>query len=161
MPHGSKCSVWVGGVRINFDSVVRMHPNIRHMLEQQLAASSSQPSGSRRSPCRVEAKPPSQLTGMRLFVPARQEWLLSEILIALTVLDDRLAAVLRSGDIRLVRSAWVLAQDPHSFRMLHRQALEALEKSGVSPSPLLSPQEAEELLRRGHRGVGVLSQYAR
>ena len=68
--------------------------------------------------------------------------------------------MLGSGDIRLVRSAWVLAQDPESFRMPHRQALEAMEKSGVSPSPLLSPQEAEALLRRGDRGVGVLSQYA-
>ena len=82
---------------------------------------------------------------------------------ALASLDVRLAAVLRSGDIRLARSAWVLAQDPHSFRMPHRQALEALEKSGAFRSgegPLLSPQEAEELLSRGHRGIGVLSQYA-
>jgi hypothetical protein len=105
-----------------------------------------------------------QLSGMlhSVVLPARQESpLSSEICAALTSLDDRLAAVLRSGDIRLARSAWVLAQDPHSFRMPHRQALEALEKSGVSPSPLLSPQEAEELLRRGHRGAGVLSQYAR
>ena len=84
-----------------------------------------------------------------------------ELLAALTVLDDRLALVLRRGDIRLVRSAWVLTQDPSSFRMPHRQALEAMEQSGVSPSPLLSPQEAEALLRRGQRAVGVLSQYAR
>ena len=80
---------------------------------------------------------------------------------ALTALDDRLALVLRSEDIRLVRNAWVLAQDPESFRMPHRQALEAMEKRGVSPSPLLSGQEAEALLRRGERAVGVLSQYAR
>jgi hypothetical protein len=44
--------------------------------------------------------------------------------------------------------------------MPHRQELEAMEKSGVTPSPLLSPQEAEALLRRGQRAVGVLSQYA-
>ena len=97
-----------------------------------------------------------------VMMPARQESpLSSEILVALTALDDRLALVLRNGDIRLVRSAWVLAQlaqDPTSFRMPHRQALEAMERSGVSPSPLFSPQEAEALLRCGQRGVGVLSQ---
>ena len=92
---------------------------------------------------------------------AREALFSPEILTVLTALDDRLALVLRNGDIRLVHSAWVLVQDPESFRMPHRQALEAMEKSGVSPSPLLSPQEAEALLRCGQRGVGALSQYAR
>jgi hypothetical protein len=91
---------------------------------------------------------------------AKKAPLSPEILTALTALDDRLALVLRNGDIRLMRSAWVLAQDPTDFRIPHRQALEAMEKSGVSPSPLLSPHEAEALLRRGQRCVGVLSQYA-
>ena len=72
---------------------------------------------------------------------------------ALAALDDRLVVVLSRGDIRLVRSSWLLAQPP-GFSVPHRQAL---ERSGVSPSPLLSSEEAEELLRRGKRGVGVLS----
>ena len=127
MPAQPKCSVWVGGVRINFDSLHRMHRNVREIFEQSSRGS-------------------------------QQTQLATEILVALTALDDRLALVLGSGDIRLVRSAWVLAQDPHSFRMPHRQALEAMERSGVSPSPLFSPQEAEALLRCGQRGVGVLSQ---
>ena len=76
-----------------------------------------------------------------------------EIVMALAALDDRLVVVLSRGDIRLVRSSWLLAQPP-GFRVPHRQAL---ERSGVSPSPLLSSKEAEELLRRGKRGVGVLS----
>ena len=126
MPAQPKCSVWVGGVRINFDSLHRMHRNVREIFEQSSRGS-------------------------------QQTQLATEILVALTALDDRLALVLGSGDIRLVRSAWVLAQDPKSFLMPHRQALEAMEKSGVSPSPLLSPQEAKALLRRGQRGVGVLS----
>ena len=101
-----------------------------------------------------------QLTGMLLGAVKPMEVTLSpEILTALIALDDRLAEVLKDGDIRLVSSAWVLAQDPESFRMPHRQALEAMEKRGVSPSPLLSPQEAEALLRRGQRSLGVLSQY--
>ena len=82
-----------------------------------------------------------------------------EIVTALTTLDDRLAEVLRKGDIRLVRSAWVLKQDRDSFRMPHRQELEKMEKDGESPSPLLSTKEAEALLRRGQRAAGVLSQY--
>lgn len=99
----------------------------------------------------------SRQSGLRGFT-AREALLSPEILTVLTALDDRLALVLRNGDIRLVRSAWLLVQDPESFRMPHRQALEAMEKSGVSPSPLLSPQEAEALLRCGQRGVGALSQ---
>ena len=96
-----------------------------------------------------------RLSGM----PRRDASLSPEVLAALSALDDRLAFVFGRGDIRLVRSAWVLVQDPTGFCIPHRQALEAMEKSGVSPSPLLSPQEAEALLRRGQRCVGVLSQY--
>ena len=76
---------------------------------------------------------------------------------ALTALDDKLVEVLRSGGIRLVNTKWLLAQ-PADYRMPRRQELERLERSGVSPSPLLSPVQAVALIRRGDRSVGVLSQ---
>lgn len=72
----------------------------------------------------------------------------------LTKLDDKLIGVLAKGDIRLVRSAWLLAQ-PDGFRMPHRQMLEDLD--GVSPSPLMLPEEAVELVRRGDRSAGALT----
>ena len=76
---------------------------------------------------------------------------------ALTALDDKLVEVLRNGGIRLVNTKWLLAQ-PADYRMPRRQELERLERSGVSPSPLLSPVQAVALIRRGDRSVGVLSQ---
>ena len=74
----------------------------------------------------------------------------------LTALDDRLIEVLGAGDIRLVRSAWLLAQ-PAGYRIVRRQDLEALERTGVSPSPLLRPDEAVALVREGRRCVGALT----
>ena len=56
--------------------------------------------------------------------------------------------VLAAGDIRLVRSAWLLAQ-PAGYRIVKRQELEALEASGASPSPHLRPDEAVALVREG------------
>ena len=95
------------------------------------------------------------LTAAAAVTGARGE-IAHEILIALTRLDERLVIAFGGGDIRLVRTSWLLSQPP-GFRVQHRQELEALERSGVSPSPLLSSEEAKELLRRGQRGVGVLS----
>ena len=79
-----------------------------------------------------------------------------ELLAALTALDDPLVEVLGRGDIRLVRTAWALAQ-PADYVMPRRQELESLERSGASPSPLLSPEEAVAVIRRGTRSAGVLS----
>ena len=40
-PHNNNsCSVWVGGVRINFDSTDRMHSRVRTLFEQQQLGSS-------------------------------------------------------------------------------------------------------------------------
>jgi hypothetical protein len=46
---------------------------------------------------------------------------------------------------------------PDNFKMPNRQELEALEKSGASPSPLLSGEEAAALVRRGDRSIGALT----
>ena len=75
---------------------------------------------------------------------------------ALSALDEQLIAVLRSGYIRLVRTSWLLAQ-PDGFHMPYRQVLEALEASGVTPSPLLSPDEAVALIEKGDRSACILS----
>ena len=75
-------------------------------------------------------------------------------LLILSSLDDRLCSVLRSNDVRLLRSAWLLLQPP-GFRLRRRQDLEKL--SGTSPSPFLSAEEAVALLRQCDRSVGVLS----
>ena len=72
----------------------------------------------------------------------------------LSKLDDRLAQVLASGAIRLIRTSW-LEKQPPEYRMQRRQDLEVLEQSGESP--LLAPQEAVALLRSGQRVIGVLS----
>ena len=147
-----KRSVWVGGVRINFDSLVRMHRNVRKIYEPQSFVGDQ--------------------TKHKEFIGYRPSTLAPEVHSVLTTLDDRLAEALdvdhrlaealdapllhAATPIRLVRSSWLLVQAP-GFIMPHRQKLEALERSGVSPSPLLSREEAKELLRRGQRGVGVLS----
>ena len=75
---------------------------------------------------------------------------------ALSTLDNRLVKVLRDGDIRLLRSSWLLEQ-PDDYRIGKRQDLEELEMNGATPSPLLSPDEAVELIRKGTRSAGVLS----
>ena len=75
---------------------------------------------------------------------------------ALSSLDDELIKVLQRGDIKLVRSAWILSL-PANGRILRRQELEALVQAGESPSPLLSPDEAVELVRAGRRCIGVLT----
>jgi hypothetical protein len=41
--------------------------------------------------------------------------------------------------------------------MMHRQALEEIERSGIAPSPLLTPKEAVLQVQQGDRSVGVLS----
>jgi hypothetical protein len=75
---------------------------------------------------------------------------------ALTELDKIVIQVLLRGAIRLLRVKWLLMQ-PANFKMPNRQALEELEKSGVSPSPLLSGEEAAALVRRGDRSIGALT----
>ena len=125
-----------------------------------------------------EEQPPAEMVGTRELAPVEelapvdaeaakeeqppaeteaQELLLrGDVRLALTALDDRLVRVLEVGDIRLVRAAWLLAQ-PEGYRIQRRQDLEALEQSGASPSPLLSPEEAVTLIRKGNRSAGVLS----
>ena len=75
---------------------------------------------------------------------------------ALTELDKIIIKVLLCGAIRLLCVKWLLIQ-PANFKMPNRQALEEIERSGVSPSPLLSPQEAVALVERGDRSIGALT----
>jgi hypothetical protein len=75
---------------------------------------------------------------------------------ALTELDKIVIQVLLSGAIRLLCVKWLLMQ-PANFKMPNRQALEEIERSGASPSPLLSPQEAVALVERGDRSIGTLT----
>ena len=79
-----------------------------------------------------------------------------EVREALSKLDDRLVEVLKRGDARLVRSAWLLAQSA-DYRMQRRQDLEALAPGPSGVSPLLSAEEAVELVRRGKRSAGALT----
>ena len=80
-------------------------------------------------------------------------------------LDDELVAVLQQADIRLVRSTWLRAR-PDGYILQNRQELEALEDAARAEdgtlskedSPLLSPDEAAELIRRGDRSAAILSQ---
>ena len=77
----------------------------------------------------------------------------------LSSLDDRLVAVLSRGDIRLLRASWLVSQ-PNGYRIKRRQELEQLElrlDPGEKLGPLLSPDEAIALIRRGTRCVGALS----
>ena len=76
--------------------------------------------------------------------------------VILSSLDDGLVAVLERGDIRFVRSAWLLLLPPGEL-IPFRQKLEELELQGVSPSPLLSPAEAVALIRKCKRSVGALT----
>ena len=68
-------------------------------------------------------------------------------------MDESLITVLSRGSIRLVRAAW-LCEQPDGFCMKRRQDLELLE---AATSPLLSPEEAVALVRRGTRAVCALS----
>ena len=61
---------------------------------------------------------------------------------------------LEHGYIRLLRSAWLLAQ-PESYIIQSRQQLEERESKGESP--LLTPTEAVDLVSRADRSAGVLS----
>ena len=80
----------------------------------------------------------------------------TQVLKALGTLDDRLVEALRRRDIRLVRTAWLNNQST-GYRIKRRQELEALENSGVSPSPLMSAEEAVALVGRGTRSTGALT----
>ena len=77
---------------------------------------------------------------------------------ALTAFDDRLVEALKESIVRLIYIPWLLAQ-PAGFKMPYRQQLEQLERSGASPSPLVDPEEAVALVRRGDRSVGAVTQY--
>ena len=74
----------------------------------------------------------------------------------LAAFDNNLIEALRGAIIRLVCVAWLLAQ-PDDLKMPYRQQLEELERSGASPSPLLSPEEAVALILQGDRSVGAVT----
>ena len=59
----------------------------------------------------------------------------------LSKLDEKLLSKLAAGDIRLVRSAWLL--QPSVTKMRKRQELETIEEQGAAHdvSPLLSCDE--------------------
>ena len=78
------------------------------------------------------------------------------LVVILSSLDDGLVAVLKRGDIRFVRSAWLLLLPPGEL-IPFRQKLEELELQGASPSPLMNPAEAVALLRKCNRSVGALT----
>ena len=81
-----------------------------------------------------------------------------EVMDELRQLDQRLIEALECGDVRLLRGSW-LRSLPTEYQLQNRQALEALEEGGISPSelPLLQPSEAVALIKRGTRCVGALS----
>ena len=119
---------------------------------------------SKESPGNVHSEPPPAampagpaVTQIRLerFPGAKAKSSAAVVLRELSALDDRLVATLEKGDIALVRSAWVL--QPSVDRMLWRQELEQLARSGASPSPLLEPGEAAALVRRCDRSAGALT----
>ena len=87
--------------------------------------------------------------------PAEAVTLPIELFRALTAFDDRLVKALEERVIRLVHSAWLLAQ-PAGFKMPYRQQLEEQEHNGASP--LVRPEEAAALIRRGNRSVGAVTQ---
>jgi len=95
-----------------------------------------------------------QLEMMRLQLQSGSGMTASLEVRILSSLDDRLVWVLHTGDIRLLRTAWLLSQ-PEGYRIQNRQKLEELEKAGESP--LLTREEAVKLIRQGNRGVGGLS----
>jgi hypothetical protein len=126
----------------------------------ETARLNEQPASSRveqlRSEVGAATSPSKKVRALRDNVESSRDEFPVALLAALTALDDELVEVLGRGDIRLVRTAWVLDQ-PAEYVMPRRQELERLERSGASPSPLLSPEEAVALVRRGTRSAGVLS----
>ena len=80
-----------------------------------------------------------------------------DVLSELSQLDRQekgLIEALEKGYIRLLRSAWLLAQPP-SYRIENRQKLEERESNGESP--LLTPAKAVELVRSANRSAGALT----
>jgi hypothetical protein len=107
-----------------------------------------------RAATRMEGSVPSQravaeqlLLGLHAST-SRGGGLPAEIHCVLTKLDDRLVKALERGDVKLLRSAWLLAQ-PDGYLLQRRQDLEA--------GALLTPAEAVALIREGKRGAGVVS----
>ena len=96
---------------------------------------------------------PHPSSNLSVLVEARPADLPDEVRRVLTSMDETLITVLLRGDIRLVRAAW-LCEQPDGFRIKRRQDLELLD---AETSPLLSPEEAVALVRRGTRAVGTLS----
>ena len=94
---------------------------------------------------------PSELLASRTSTP-----LPPKLRQALTELDKIVIKFLLCRAIRLLCVKWLLMQ-PANFKMLNRQALEEIERSGASPSPLLSPLEAVALVERGDRSIGALT----
>ena len=95
--------------------------------------------------------------GLQMAVAPEEETpihLLSQELRALSSLDDKLIAAFRREDIRLLRSSWLLQQPP-GFKLPRRQDLEAREREEASP--LLSGEEAAELISACGRGMGSLT----
>ena len=89
----------------------------------------------------------------------------SAALAALAALDDGLVETFEKGHIRLVRTAWLLAQ-PATYRLERRQGLEERERQGEAP--FLSSDRAVALVRhavvsltqksrRPTRRIGVVS----
>jgi hypothetical protein len=119
---------------------------------------------SRQSHNSGEHKPPASLATAKLLAPtiahghasasAATCELDKEVKARLLELDDSLHLALKQGDIRLVRVAW-LQQRPDTYRIQCRQELEALDN--VSPSPLMTSQEAVDLICSGGRAVGALT----
>ena len=79
----------------------------------------------------------------------------SAMQVELSSLDEQLVQALGGGHIRLLRVSWLLAQ-PDNYRIQRRQELEELETSG-GEQPLLRPEEAAALVRRGDRSAGALT----
>ena len=85
---------------------------------------------------------------------AATECVIADELLELSKLDDHLVEALRRGVIRLVRCSWFVAL-PSDYRLERMQELEERERAGQSP--LLTPAEAVEHVRRADRRIGVLS----
>ena len=104
-------------------------------------------SSPRIAPARPSAPPTPQEQGSHPSLARPKEVTLSrEVHEVLTTLDDRLVETLKSGDIRLLRAAWLVAQ-PDEYCLETRQQLEAREAKGEAP--LLTADEAVELLCQG------------
>ena len=84
-----------------------------------------------------------------------------DVIGVLSRLDDRLVERLEEGVMKLVRSSYM--KQPFVLRIQRRQELEELqdrlvdEGAAVEKLPLLTPQEAVALIRRGNRSVGALT----